>query len=389
METEIRLLILHIAFVLGGAERTTRNLLEHLNRDEVSHITLAAPDILKRQLPTCYDSYVDTADYGLQGSFQGFKHLLEDAWKTKRLLNDVRADVALGMMHYPSALITMGARLGRKGTKTVASFRGPFYEYLRHQEKKTRRKLFLWSAVTTTTLLADRIIVPSHGTGLELQRRFLGRNSNIVVIPNGIDQKQAWRIAQQPPSDLAALQKMNVPLICAAARLAPEKDLNLLLAAFRQVVARKQAHLILLGEGPEGPALEAIVKDWGIADAVSFLGFRRHIHPYLHQSSLFLHTCHFEGFGYTILEAMACGTPVIATDCPYGPREVLGDNQYGQLVPPNDPQAMADAVIRLLEDDVKRRKLSELGLVRARELSVQRMVQKYQTVFKELAVESS
>jgi glycosyltransferase involved in cell wall biosynthesis len=310
--------------------------------------------------------------------------LWADALKTSRLLREVQPDIALGMMHYPSALVTLGAGLARSGTKTVASFRGPFYEYLRHQEKQISRKLFLRTAVTGTALLADRIIVPSHGTGLELQRRFLGRSRKTVVIPNGIDQEQAWQVAQQPVLDLPSV-RAGCPLVCAAARLAPEKNLPLLLTAFRRVIENRPAHLIILGDGPERPALQATVHDWGMSGAVSFLGFRDNIQPYLRQSNLFIHTCQFEGFGYTLLEAMACGTPVIATDCPYGPREVLGDGRYGLLVSPTDPQALADAIVHLLGDETARRRFGALGLERAGELSVQRMVRGYEAVFKALA----
>jgi glycosyltransferase involved in cell wall biosynthesis len=82
---------------------------------------------------------------------------------------------------------------------------------------------------------------------------------------------------------------------------------------------------------------------------------------------------------------MACGTPVIATDCPYGPREVLGDGRYGLLVSPTDPQALADAIVHLLGDETARRRFGALGLERAGELSVQRMVRGYEAVFKALA----
>lgn len=370
--------------MFGGAERTTHNLLEHLNRDLFTHTTLVAPDILKQQLPLSYDAYIDSDHYGLLSGFNNPQNLLKAARQTSRLLSEEQPDIALGMMHYPSALLAFGAKLGRSRSKIVASFRGPFYEYLRHQEKTFQRKLFLHSAVTGTALLADRIIVPSHGTGRELQRHFLGRRRKTVTIPNGIDQQQAWQAARQPVFDLEFLENGR-PLICAAARLAPEKNLDFLLLAFRSVTARKPVHLLILGDGPERPALETLVSDWGIADAVTFLGFRENIEPYLHRASLFIHTCQFEGFGYTMLEAMAVGTTVIATDCPYGPREVLGDNEFGLLTSPTDPNALADAIVHLLDDEAARRRYSLLGLERAKALSVQRMVQAYEAVFQSLA----
>ncbi|MCK7491819.1 MAG: glycosyltransferase [Comamonadaceae bacterium] len=88
--------------------------------------------------------------------------------------------------------------------------------------------------------------------------------------------------------------------------------------------------------------MEARIADWGLANSVRLLGYRDNVYPYLRRADLFVHTCEFEGFGYTLLEALACGTAVVSTDCPYGPREILGDSEYGVLVPPNDPAALAD-----------------------------------------------
>ena len=167
------------------------------------------------------------------------------------------------------------------------------------------------------------------------------------------------------------------PLLCAIARLAPEKNLQLLLEAFRRVRAVQPATLIILGDGPERAALEARIAEWGLSDAVRLLGHQDHVYPYLRRADVFIHTCQFEGFGYTVLEALACGVAVVATDCPYGPREILGDNQYGLLTPPDDPDALAKAILQLLADPPGRQALIARGLQRAQELTVQRMADAY------------
>jgi glycosyltransferase involved in cell wall biosynthesis len=381
----MHLLILHIAHVFGGAERTTANLLGHLDRSRIRRITLAAPQALRPYLPETYDHFVATDPEGLEGGFTTASVLRRDARKVGELLRKSAPDVALGMMHYPSALVVLGARLARASTRIVASYRGPFYEYMCHYEHDRRRRLFLRTAVAGTAWLADRIIVPSHGTPLELRRRFLTPLSRVVTIPNGIDSVEAVRLSNI--SDAPGLPPTGqVPILCAMARLAPEKNLGLLLEAFRQVRAVQPAVLIILGDGPERAALETRIANYGLNDAVCLLGHHENVYPYLRHADLFIHTCQFEGFGYTLLEALACGTAVISTDCPYGPREILGNSEYGVLTPPDDPAALAGSILRLLADPVGRQALAAHGLRRAHELSLKRMADAYTAEFVKLAL---
>jgi len=370
--------------VFGGAERTTANLLQYLDRRAIRRVTLAAPRMLQPLLPPCYDDFHDTSTYSLAGGFEDGCKLLADGRRAVALLRAVRPDVALGMMHYPSALVTLGRRLGGGRMKTVASFRGPFFEYMHHHERGGMRRLFLRAAVTGTALLADRVIVPSQGTADELRRRFFTPAGRIAVIPNGIDLTAVTAAAQADIPEFADRNRDETPVLCAIARLAPEKNLGLLLEAFRRIRAARPVILLILGDGPERAVLEAHITAWGLTGAVRLLGHCDNVYPYLRRADVFIHTCQFEGFGYTMLEALACSTAVVATDCPYGPREVLGGGNYGVLTPPDDPAALAAAVLRLLNDPAGRRTLAARGLERARELSVRRMADAYAAEFLKL-----
>ena len=238
--------------------------------------------------------------------------------------------------------------------------------------------------MTGTALLADRVIVPSQGTADELRRRFFTPAGRVAVIPNGIDLTEVTATQASIP-ELTDLDRNETPVLCAIARLAPEKNLGLLLEAFRRIRAARPALLLILGDGPERAVLEAHIAAWGLTGAVRLLGHRDPVYPWLRRADVFIHTCQFEGFGYTMLEALACGVAVVATDCPYGPREVLGGGNYGVLTPPDDPAALAAAVLRLLDDPVSRRTLAARGLARAQELSVQRMADAYAAEFLKLS----
>ncbi len=381
----MHLLILHLATVFGGAERTTSNLLTYLDRGVVRRLTLAGPAALRPLVPAHYDAFIDTSGVIQRGWFTGARELWQETRSAGALLASVqpRPQVILGMMHYPAALAVFGACRSRLPVKTIASLRGPVYEHMRRYEHGIWRRSFLTLAVGATARLADRVIVPSAGTGDELKRRFWGPEDRIRVIPNGIDLAEARRLAAEPAQGLEDLPA-GWPRLCTAARLSAEKDLRLLLESFRRLQAMQPAVLILVGDGPERPRLQQQVADWGLGERVRFVGERANVYPYMAQADLYVHTCQFEGFGYTMLEALACGTPVVATDCPYGPREVLGAGRYGVLVPPGDAESLAQALASVLADLERRQELSELGRRRAEGLSVERMARGYEQVFGEL-----
>ena len=374
-----------MAYGFGGAERTTANLLSDLDRRRIRQITLVAPAALKPWLPDTDHTFIDAEPLGLQGGFTTPGDLYRQTRIVVKLLRNHTPDLALGMMHYAAALVVLGRRWAGASTRTIASYRGPYRQYLRHYEPGFRRQWFLRTAIAATTLLADHLIVPSQGTADELRGRFLNPAARTTVIPNGIDGAVVARLAEAPAPELADRAGVATPILCAIARLAPEKQLGLLLDAFRQVRATRPAELIILGDGPERTPLETQIAAWGLTESVRLLGHRDNIYPYLRGADLFIHTCRFEGFGYAVLEALACGTAVIATDCPYGPREILGDSEYGILVPPDDPAALAEAMHRLLADPAQRQAQAIHGRQRAEQLSIDRMVRAYETVFIDLA----
>jgi glycosyltransferase involved in cell wall biosynthesis len=127
------------------------------------------------------------------------------------------------------------------------------------------------------------------------------------------------------------------------------KDHRTLLRAFAIHLRRHRARLMLLGRGPMLTELRALARTLGIAEHVAFEGFVANPLPYMRAADGFVLSSRSEGFGNDLVEAMGCGTPVAATDCPYGPADILGHGKFGILVPPRDPEALADALARLLD----------------------------------------
>jgi glycosyltransferase involved in cell wall biosynthesis len=159
-----------------------------------------------------------------------------------------------------------------------------------------------------------------------------------IVIRNGLLDRSAEDI------DHPWLDDRSSPLLVTAGRLVPQKDHETLLNAMAlHRRAGGNARLLILGSGPLDDFLTGQALALGLDKSVCFVGFRANPLPWLRRADAFVLSSRSEGFGNVLVEAMACGTPVIATDCDHGPREILQDGRYGVLVPPRDPQALARA----------------------------------------------
>jgi len=140
-----------------------------------------------------------------------------------------------------------------------------------------------------------------------------------------------------------------MPVILGAGRLNPQKNFSLLLRAFAGVRQQRSARLIIMGEGPQRPELEKLAQDLGVAADVALPGYVANPYAAFSRANLFVLSSDYEGLGNVLIEAMACGCPVVATDCPSGPREILSDGRYGALPPVGDAKAMAEAMACTLE----------------------------------------
>jgi glycosyltransferase involved in cell wall biosynthesis len=138
------------------------------------------------------------------------------------------------------------------------------------------------------------------------------------------------------------------PLLVAIGRLSKVKNFALLLKAIAQLRAKLPLRLWLLGDGPERRRLERLAVRLQIADYVDFKGFVANVFDYLPQADLLVLTSRREGSPNVLIEALACGVPVVATDCPSGPREILQNGRLGTLVPVNDVNALANAIFSAL-----------------------------------------
>jgi len=138
------------------------------------------------------------------------------------------------------------------------------------------------------------------------------------------------------------------PVILAVGRLHHQKGFDILLDAFSAVLAEKPCRLVILGEGPQRKNLEIQARQLGVAEYVHFPGFVKNPYAYMGRASLFVLSSRWEGLPGALIEAMACGCAVVATDCPSGPAEIIENGMQGAIVPVEDPRALATAMLQAL-----------------------------------------
>ncbi len=190
--------------------------------------------------------------------------------------------------------------------------------------------------------LADEIVAVSRDSAADLQR-ILGGKRAVHVIQNPIIGPAFWRRAQEPLLDPSLLAERRT-IVLAVGRMHFHKDYPTLLHAFALLRRRRDACLVVLGDGEERAALEQLAVEMGLSPAIRFLGNVDNPLPYMKRTHVLALSSITEALPTVLIEAMAMNLPIVATDCPVGPREILQGGAYGRLISVGDPQAMADAL---------------------------------------------
>ena len=194
---------------------------------------------------------------------------------------------------------------------------------------------------------AHTFVAPSRGAADDLAKTAGIPREAIKVIYNPVV-SDALRERARQPTGHPWLQGDAIPVIVGMGRLTWQKDFATLIRAFALVRRAMPARLIILGEGEDRGELESLCHILGVAEDVDLPGFVDNPYALLARARLFVLSSRWEGLPGALIEAMACGAKVVSTDCPSGPREILGDGTYGQLVPVRDDEALAAAVRRAL-----------------------------------------
>lgn len=266
--------------------------------------------------------------------------------RLERLVTYLQQDTpdALLVAKAPDARLALRARslarcsipvVMRPGTTISERVRGPAGQWKLARLKRLYRR-------------ADAIVANSAGvrddiasvTGLPAERIHLVRNP--VITPD------LERLAMQA-IDHPWFTRHETPVIVGAGGLRRQKDFATLIRAFALLRRERSARLLILGRGRQEKRLRELAGELGVATDVHLAGFIDNPYPYLALSDLFALSSRWEGSPNVLTEALALGTPVVATDCRSGPREILQGGRHGPLVPVGDPESMAEAMARMLD----------------------------------------
>jgi glycosyltransferase involved in cell wall biosynthesis len=204
-------------------------------------------------------------------------------------------------------------------------------------------------ALRATYRWADGIVAVSHGVARDLAAYTGLPESRLSVIYNPVVTNQLTTLARGEVAHPWA-NDPQIPLVLAVGRLVPQKDFATLLRAFALVRRRcgGRSRLAILGEGAERAPLESLARQLGLIEDVAFCGFVANPYAWMAKSRLVVASSKWEGLPTVLIEAMATGTPVVSTDCPSGPHEILDGGTFGTLVPVGNADALADAITAAL-----------------------------------------
>lgn len=196
--------------------------------------------------------------------------------------------------------------------------------------------------------LSDAIIAVSQGVAEQLVRMDGALAKKVTVVPTPVISPEMIRQGEEDANH-AWLAPGEPPVVLAAGRLMRHKGFEVLLEAFALVRRVRPARLIVIGEGAYRPALERKIVALGLERQVALPGFQRNPFAFMSRARCFVLSSEYEGLPNVLIQAMSFGTPVVSTDCPTGPAEILDRGRLGKLVPVDDERALAKAICESLE----------------------------------------
>lgn len=212
--------------------------------------------------------------------------------------------------------------------------------------------------------LADQMIAVSESVANEISCSMNFRRKDFEVIYNPVIGAETFELAEKKVEHPWFADK-SIPVILGVGRLVEQKDFSTLVRAFNRVRKHNPCRLAILGEGHKRSALQQLAKRLGVDEQIWMPGFVSNPLKYMTNASVFVLSSKWgEGHGNVLVEAMACGTPVVSTDCPGGPSEILEGGKHGKLVPVKDPYVMAQAIEDVLDGNVPPAKSSALDRFR-------------------------
>ncbi len=339
-----RVLFFRPSMAEGGADRVTLTVLRLLDRARFAP-SLA---LMRQEGPFLADLPADVEVHAVRAP-----RLALAAPSLAMLLRQLQPDVLLSTSSTGNIVAAMAHLAARSRARLVLSERTPLF---RGGERSLKHHAFAL-AKRASYGRADLITAVAGGIADQLTGALRLPMEKVRVLDNPMIDDELPRAAAAPL--VHPFFDGRVPVVLACGRMVPIKEYPVLLRAFAAIRKQRDARLVILGDGPVRPAMEELAAELGLGDDVWFAGFDKNPFRYMARAALLLHASRAEGMPGAQIQAMACGIPVVSTDCEFGPREVIRNGENGYLVPVGDVAALARRALELLGDEPLRRRLGE------------------------------
>ena len=354
----------------GGAEKVLVLLLKHLDRNRFK------PLLVVFDSEKAYDKgfYRDVPIICLNKKNRfDFFHLV---WKLSRVIRKERPSLILSFLTYTNYLTILA--------RSLANSRIPLFlsAHINLTSSLSNAKIAKIKEILVRRLYhrSTGVISVSKGVREDLVANYKIPEEKCLVIYNCIDIELIKGLVNEKVN--LPWFKEDIPIVISCGRLTTQKNYPLLLEAMSLILKNDiSVRLLILGKGEERFKLEKLVKDLGISRNVMFLGFQSNPFKYISRATVFVLSSLWEGFPVVLMEAMACGAPVVSTRCSSGPDEIINDGVNGLLVPSEDVNALAEVILRLLKDGSLRSRLAEAGMKRVEDFRIEKMVSEYERCF--------
>jgi len=330
-----------IAFFLpslegGGAERVCVNLIREFNRRHINvELVLSKA---KGPYLASVPKEVKVIDLNAPSVSKSLPGLIS-------YLRSERPVALISSLNHANVVAIIAAKIARSKTKVIVREDNvPSLSASRAQSLKAR---YMPLVIRVFYRYADFVIAVSEGVRDDLVTNVKIPAEKVRVIYNPV-------ITPELPSDATEpvthewFSNCKIPVIISVGRLTKQKDFETLLKAFALVRKEVDARLVILGEGEEREKLESLARDLGIFDDIWMPGFVDNPYKFISKASVFVLSSIYEGLSNVLVEALACKTPVISTDCRSGPAEILANGKFGKLVPVGDVNALKDSIINII-----------------------------------------
>lgn len=370
--TRIRVLFLTPSMVRGGAQSFITGLLRGLDRVEFApELGLMVDSIMDYELPgdvpvhTMMDVHgfpavrIDWPGEARPGSDPGADWLTWIVGQTAEFVRRISPDVVFCSPEWASVIASAAACGFPPSTALVCRVDAPVSMAFPAEGVDGLLRVLAAHQLDG----ADRIAAVSGPIAAELTDCFGVEPARVSVVHNAVDIARVTSLAQLP---VEGIPVPGVPTLVFVGRLEAVKGVDVLLQALSSAAPRGRLHCVVVGDGGQAGPLRDMTARLGLEDRVRFVGSQDNPFKYMAAATALVLPSHSEGLPTVLLEAMACGCPIVATDVAGGAiRELLDDGACGVIVPPGDPAALAEAISRVCEDAGLRERLSRAGRTRA------------------------